>query len=392
MEQIGEIVGGDDTVGDNIGAPNILVCDDKPCLDEILVLIEIYVHLMDGNDKPGLLAAIQNAPTQTSTYHSLKTASPFLSDEVLTAMVHQTRMPLNWVEELLIDHVPLTDNLHTAIDTRATPFPTTMLLNIEQTSISRKFSDRKRVEMWISGLRFKRQLLLQQLLNTHFRNREMNEAIQLLEDENTLAADKHLTQLYIQQKDYVAASNKVSAIPEDGGVNTQFKQIQNLNISLKSNGKEYCEITPTDSTLLEQIVDAKNANSGYAETILYAAYGKDFEETTPVPPSNKTDWTPRENRRFLGTTELLRLIPNPTSERTTAYLQTPADQLFIQDLTGKIIAQYTLSDTQESVVIPTATFKEGMYLTILSFKEGMYLTILSFKGKIMAQNKMVVIH
>ncbi|MGB0932120.1 MAG: T9SS type A sorting domain-containing protein, partial [Chitinophagales bacterium] len=382
LKAIEDIDGGDDIVGDGITPPNIQICSGKICLDQILELIEEYIHLIDGNDTDGLIENIQDRPVSTLTYQALKAASPFLSDKVLTEIVHQVNMPIIWVEELLMEHVPLSRTVQTALNQRIPPLPSTVLHNLDQVSLGKQFSDRKRIELWILGLEFKRKQLLQQLLNGHFKNNEMDLAIALLEGEETVKADKHLTKLYIQKEDFTAATNKLTQIPDNGLVNSQFKQIQELNIFLKSNGKEYCEITPEDASMLEAIASSQNSNSNYAKAILHEAYGTEFEVQMP----DNFDGVQKSqalNTSFYvqNSLETLQLIPNPSTHSTIAYFEEKADRLLIQDITGKIVFDTVVEKDQAKVFINTSTLENGIYIVSLSWQ-----------GKPKAKNKLVVLH
>ena len=71
---------------------------------------------IDGGNTAALLAGVENLPAEYSTYQSLYSQSPYLSDEVLVRIGQATEMPEWQRGNLLIMNSPLTNSVMIAID------------------------------------------------------------------------------------------------------------------------------------------------------------------------------------------------------------------------------------------------------------------------------------
>ncbi|MCB0695065.1 MAG: T9SS type A sorting domain-containing protein [Lewinellaceae bacterium] len=68
------------------------LCDTGGCLDTLRMQLDSLSALIDGGDTDGLLGLISSSPSSSSTVTALLGASPYLSDEVLIAVIEASGM------------------------------------------------------------------------------------------------------------------------------------------------------------------------------------------------------------------------------------------------------------------------------------------------------------
>ncbi|HKK79880.1 MAG TPA: PKD domain-containing protein, partial [Phaeodactylibacter sp.] len=124
-------------------------CTTRACLDAVYQELRQIRQLIDGGDTEGLVAAIQNNPTATATYQALVDAIPYLSDEVLNALVN-SGISVTQRDYLLQQAAPLSSQMMHRVSTIVSSTTYQLLENKRQSDsyspMEEKIAERSQLE------------------------------------------------------------------------------------------------------------------------------------------------------------------------------------------------------------------------------------------------------
>jgi len=268
-------------------------------------------------------------------------------------------------------NLPVNQNLEYLLYTILTQIPSGIARQMLEMQAYNPFANTPgKLEQEIKELEFEKQLLLNhfiRLLTDPTHNR-YDDAIRLLEAEQNVAADKILTGTYISKNDYISATDKIALIPDVTKEDQDFKALNSLILTYSEQGKSLYEL---DSTELEFIRDLAYAcpltfAGANAQSILSLLFREEFDDCPP-PMGTRTAkiydahlYVPEDPETFsLGDN-----YPDPADDYTIIPYTLESENegvLEISDASGKIIANYKLSNNEHEFRLNTQALVAGIY-------------------------------
>lgn len=336
-------------------------------------ILDLDIKLQAGNGHL-LSTNISASPHNPLTWQTLQTASPYLSDQVLTDVVNQTLAPVEQAEAILVANAPLTQPVWDAIDNRPEPFPTSTLQHLSVIQNSGAISARQQLEWEIKNLEHHRGLMLSSLVRQAIAADDTEVAIDILAAEDGVTAKRWITALYIQEQSYDQAAVTLAEIPTDTEDQAQFVALQELNIALHSSGKTWTDMEEEEELVVRNIASSNTINAAYAQSVLRLTDDERFAAILPSrnqeeEGSNKATI---DQLQFLPThPQLIHIAPNPVEQEATIHIGLPPQAhaqtvltLQVQDVTGRVVRQYEVLPNQ-AVLLDRAELTNGIYFCTL---------------------------
>ncbi len=335
-------------------------------------IIAVFPYQADWNNglESDLITSINSAPLSPKTWQKLMDASPYLADEILIAAVEQLKMPVGKLQQLLVLHTPLSEEVWITIKKRSQPLPQGIIRAIEQASKGKNRSERQKLGLKIAALEYNAGLWLNAAVKLHLLEGNIDTAIKLLAEDKKPSSQRRQVELLLQKGDYKQASRLLEQLPDDED-NNYYQRLQQINIDLQANKGSYESLTKYQLRTLRQIAQSHSTSSGYARSILRIATGEQFPLSMP---KRKRRIVRKEattfNNQLVST---LTIVPNPAhSMATISWNNTMAvmpQQLALYDLMGRLIQKHQINAKQYSLSIDLDKLSNGVYIVALQTDE-----------------------
>ena len=336
------------------------LCNTRACLDTAYQKLREIASLIDGGDTEGLINALQNAPTAVATYQDLLAASPYLSDEVLQALLN-SGIAAAKRDTLLLQAAPLSKE---AMDAAQPIVSATVYQLLENSQQSTGYSpmDGKIAER--THWQGERSRILWQLLKTYLQQDSVATAEELLVQDSSAEATRSLIGLKLRQQDYSSARKHLNTMPDQTAGEQRINMMLDLEIDYHEEGDSFALTQLELEQLYEIADDTLSAESGYARAFLgltdqatflpaiappYSAQQQ--MQGMPLPPTASTASQP------------LQLVPNPASEEVNVRLpQTEGEwELQLWDISGRLARSWQI----QGETTPTLNLRglpKGLYV------------------------------
>lgn len=342
---------------------------------------------LDKGQTAQLLSAI-NSSMDAGQLKNFLLNNSFLSDETLLAFINRTiSTPPGIFKDVIIPNSPVSDDVIPALETKMSSLPPGIASQIKDAQSSNAYRTLTNIRREISALQVERQSVVNSILSVLVDN-DSTQAINLLEQENTVAADQILLGTYIAFGNLSAAQAKLAGMTAGNAEEQAFLDLQGMILNLELQGKSVFEMDSAQEQLVRNI--AAMSNSFLAKenacNLLYLV----FNEHCPDPlttislreqsPYNVIASGAKQPQIFyLGDN-----IPNPFNNTSAIPYSLPdgIEKAFINiyDITGKLINGYEVNSKNNKLVISSGGFENGVYL----YK-------LESNGEIFGSKKMVII-
>ncbi len=355
-----------------------IICDTPDCLDEKYSYLLTLKNAMDGNDKTGLLDKLQKQYSESTTKQALLDASPYLSDDILEALVNSAVPEVDKVA-ILLANAPLSETIMNLVDGKIPSDDYVQLVNVKASNpISARdglVQQIYRAEQAKNDVLFANINRLS-LLNDHT-------AIQsLLEADGTMQSSNLLVSLKAKWGDIVEAQALLQAMPETTAEEMEAKQIASINVLRYANNPTgVIEFDDNQLVILYLIAQGQTPQAAYAMSLLSTYHGDVFVPELPdlgVGALNRP--SSGEEQSIINPSFLA--YPNPVG--TTLHVnipELPKDGLTISlyDLLGKEV---------EHISVGASGVQE---INIQHLDSSVYLLSIQSKGNILHQQKISVI-
>ena len=345
---------------------------------------------LDGGDTQGLLDII-NTSSSGQSKNALKSASPYVSDEVLIWYA-ATTPPSGHFKQVILANSPVTFEVMEVIDAMNLPNGIRNQINAAQTGIA----DRFQIDQEISF--FDRQVSLAQgdLQDYYLRDTvivdNLDSMIAVLETDNGTVAQMQLTSAYAENEQYADARDVVSSLSDP--LFDSYVFVQSKLIDLAEQNFTYEELLD-DSIFISDLTSLAEDTTkhGYADAMVLselltgARYYEHIEEEAPVArmqntnEEDKSDAFGNENaeNRDINKDYHVTNYPNPFDGSTTIEVTSAENgTLTISDLMGR--------------TIKTTKVTQGISLINIGAQEllhGVYYCNLLIDGKTVTSWKMI---
>lgn len=194
----------------------------------------------------------------------------------------------------------------------------------------------------------------------------INEAVNLLEQENTTEANMTLAGTYIDQGNYSLAQQKLNSLPSTPDYQA-YVNLYTLYMNLKLAGRTIFEMDSVEQEQVRTIATMCPLNLAAlnAQAALYAINREYFADCpNNLKTAHQTPYAHTYERNggyYLGNN-----VPNPFSEKTIIPYLLPDDavisELIVTDVTGRTIKTYMLQKEMGFIEINMDEFSNGTYM------------------------------
>ncbi|MBI4947670.1 MAG: VCBS repeat-containing protein [Bacteroidetes bacterium] len=351
----------------------------------------LKVAASGNNDNENLC---KNLPAPGDIKELLIKNSP-LSDEVMIAFINRKcETPPGIFKDVMILNSPVTENTMPFLQEKLNSLPSGIATQIRaaQTDITNRTPGA--IAQDIKAAETERSAYLVQLISFYTENDSAQKAIDLLEQEHTVAADQTLLATYIADSNLVAAQQKLSSMTAANPAEQAYLDLQGMLLNLSLQGKSVFAIDSAQEAMVRNIAAASyGLASSNACAILSLVFNEECQ-IQQLPASAFRMQAPSviasEEKRslvvYLGDN-----IPNPFNNTTIIPYTLPDEaekaHINIYDVTGKLLRSY-------EVTTPFPSGRGGDGLLVISandFEDGVYMYNLETNGMILGNKKMIII-
>ena len=331
---------------------------------------------IDNGDTQGLLNSIATEPTKIYTYQDLETASPYLSDEVLSAIVQSSAMEYWKKDTLLHKNAPLSSRIMKAVDTVLHSSTYTSLLNV-RANIG--ISARALLEWDIEEKEQLKVLLLDTLTKLYLAGDISVQALpDTLAKEGTPFAKRAELGLYIQNKEWSNAQSLIDSLPIATQTEQNYQFTQDLALQVMTNSSFVLD--SIQDTTLRVIATEKTPESAYAQALLSLLKEELFDRD--LQQGNSSGSAKKEDSKGILISKELRVYPNPAKDNISILL--PSDlndnvNINFYNIVGKGIKTLSLSEGQSFIS-----------MSLKDFQSGIYLITIESHGSVLFETKLVI--
>ncbi|MGC9331463.1 MAG: T9SS type A sorting domain-containing protein [Bacteroidales bacterium] len=356
----------------------------KQVTDSLKLVLEDINASLDNGKTYELLDAIYGNTPPGKLKNKLIKNSP-LSDTVIHALLTEYPLPHGNFKNVMDLNLPVRKDLRSLFYSVLQQIPQGIAnqLYALQANYPGSISPGK-IEQEIDNTEMERQLLLNHLLillNDTIHNRR-EDAIFLLENEESLSAEKTLISTYIADGDYDLAASKLDALPTDDPDNADFVTLHQMLLSHYEQGNTLHHLDSSEIELIRTLAYQCPVNlaSTNAQSILYYL----FREVIPGCPAQmgtKNMPLAEEHPVITGAKRdnpvLEDNYPDPATDYTIIPYYLPEGsrgKIEIHDLQGKLLSSYKLSPGKNQVYANTEKLYPGVYLYSLDINGVTYIT------------------
>ena len=329
------------------------------------LLNDIYGNMSNGRLKNKLIA---NSP---------------LSDTVLYALMSEYPLSHGNFKNVMTINLPVSKNLTSLFYNVMAQIPqgiSKQLIPLQ--GVNFNYQNITSLNREIEHLNLERGFVLNQLLNrlTDSVNNRRDDALLLLELENTDWAKATLVASYIEDGQYSHAREKLLQIQSNDPLAQDFIDYQNMMLDIYEDNRTVYQMDSTEIAFIREL--AYKCPAGIASTNAQAILSLLYRENVPICPTMVGTKSIRINNNNNINDDkynkpILDIIlgdnyPDPASDYTIIPYYLPEDTdgiMEIYDAMGKVIAIYNLYQGDNQLNIDTKNLRPGIYTYTLITKE-----------------------
>lgn len=342
---------------------------------------------LDRNNTSGLIAAI-NGNTSAGNLKNLLIAHSPLSDEVLINYINSSKSSSPGLfKDVLTHNLPVSDEVYEIFEAKLNLLPAGIATQLRKLQgINPDYRTTTAVKSDIADISMQKQLYTNKFVNYLFNNNQNLQAINLLENENSIESNKTLLSYYISENNLVKAIEKVNIL--SNSESADYIDYNNLLISKFGDSLDVFDLDSAEVEYIRNLAYSNNISQevSNARAVLWLLFGENFDNSEDNDNNNKSlSLNNLQVEKHRLTNELLiGNNPNPVSSKTTVWYQLPSDNentlLIIFDATGKKVKEYKLNNEENSILVD-----------VLDLQNGLYTYSLSINNTIFESRKMIVI-
>ncbi len=378
--------------------------DDKSA--EISLLEAEFISVqsnLDGGDTETLLNAINSNMPNGQLKNLLLNNSP-LSDAVLIALITKNPpLPPGHFQQVMLANSPVSDVVLGILNTIINGLPNGIANLIEDAQINNPgIRTLTAVDREIITAKKSRGLALTCFISDLLEDGLVNSAIALLENENTLEADRILFGTYLANDDLATAGAKLNSMTANTQDEQDWIDLQDIVLQLAIETLTVFEIDAAQEQLIRNLAAQipESPVTTDAKSILRLVFGEDFPIVVPQLPQSKTGpGAPNEENFFEveaeaenhNNSEIHRVVhigknyPDPFDEITYIPYFIPAESerasLKIYNMNGGLLREISLDRGHNVLELRASDL----------WSEGIYFYTVEVNHEVVLHDKMVLI-
>lgn len=337
-------------------------CKTEECLDSLNNLLGNKRSLIDGGDTESLQNALSQAPNEQSTFDALSNAAPYLSDEVLLAVL-SSGMELSNQEAILLQNAPVSSSVLSAAQDIVSDDTYQALLDIRA---SEGYSAMEILLAEISDLSNQYSVGFHYLYQTAFVEGDWAAAENLLLEEGSFSSMRKLIGLKMRTGAFDEADAYVQALPTETDGQSIVADLLALEVAYRSNPIDHT-LSDEDEAYLQLLAeDTLSATYTYSRALLGRLTGAQFH--LPIAPDDTVEGLMQSNQNHLPASQLkeskeqISVIPNPAQDQVSVLLPGEPDANWTIDLfSAHGVGVKTLQVQGSQVEIKLQGLPSGLY-------------------------------
>ena len=324
-------------------------CKTEECLDSLNNLLGNKRSLIDGGDTESLQNSLAQAPNEQSTLDAVSNAAPYLSDEVLLAVL-SSGMELSNQEAILLQNAPVSPLVLNTAQGTISDDTYQALIDIRA---SEGYSAMEALLAEISDLESQRSAAFNYLYSTAFVEGDWVAAENLLLEEGSFSSIRKLIGLKLRTGAFSDAQAYLQALPVETDDQSIVADLLELEVAYRSNPIDYT-LSDGDEAFLQLLAeDTLSATYTYSRALLSTMTGAQFH--LPIAPDDQVDGLIQQNQGAavsqqskIRATKML-LSPNPAKGQVTVTLPvdaTPEWRLEIWSSSGISVRSLEIGSNQ----------------------------------------------
>ncbi|CAN5468650.1 hypothetical protein BH10BAC1_BH10BAC1_07490 [soil metagenome] len=327
--------------------------------------------LIDAGKDISLINAINSSMSLGSLKNLLLSKSPYLSDEVLIAVINRSNpLPPGHIKEIIIANSPVTQPVKDALNLISLPNGIRNQINGAQTGKSQRKITEDNIYYYQFQINVNKNDIIRAYVNDTTVDVQTDTIIQKIIDFEGIdpigiGRKEMLADLYTEKQDYVSAEAMLTET-EATHSKQNFAKIKRVNKSLKQSGLTTSALV-TDIVKKQKVdeVASENNYQGYepATNILQQEFEQSYSEPIDelIPSMHSYVAFEQETSQI----NLLGLYPNPSNglmQLDYSLNVGEVGELKIFDVTGRLVAQYNLNANENILQINQNILNDGLYL------------------------------
>jgi Secretion system C-terminal sorting domain len=352
-------------------------CKTKSCMDSTDVRLLQLVNGIDGGNQTNLLNLLSSSPSSISTSNTLKSASPYLSDVVLKAIVNATTMSPDNREALLLSNAPLSNEVMAAANGQVS---NSCWNNLVQIKNGGTVSARRTNEIEQEQLRIRKATAMADLTAEVIKTGDFNAADALWANNISFEAKRWKLDIRLEANDYAGAQSVLNLFPNTNPEEIYSKQVEQIWLNRFNTTTQY-KPNATQKAFLQQQATMGTRLGARARSVLWQLTGEYIDPIFEEIPLNlagasadrSENWTPKPVTRE----QRLMIQPNPANDYVDITLNgldlSQIKTIRVQSTTGVVVKEI-VPDTH-NFSISTDRFPSGIYFVQLIDQFGSYLAV-----------------
>jgi PKD repeat protein len=326
-------------------------CKTEECLDSLNNLLGNKRSLIDGGDTESLQNSLAQAPNEQSTFDVLSNAAPYLSDEVLLAVL-SSGMELPNQEAILFQNAPVSTLVLNTAQGTISDDTYQALIDIRA---SEGYSAMEALLAEISDLSNQYFAAFHYLYQTAFKEGDWAMAENLLLEDGSFSSTRKLIGLKLRTGAFSEAQAYLTALLVETDDQSIVADLLELEVAYRSNPIDYT-LSDGDEAFLQLLAeDTLSATYTYSRALLGAISGVEFH--LPIAPDATVEGLAQQDQGAAvpqhqkSRPENMVIMPNPAQGQVTVSLPidvTPEWQLELWNVSGIAVRSLEISSNQHN--------------------------------------------
>lgn len=352
----------------------------KPTVNALKLSVQEMQGSIDGGNTAALLALINSNAAPGQIKNTLLSASPYLSDEVIIALLQKNpALPHGHIKDIILANSPLTPAVMQVLSLINLPNGIKNEIQQAQTGIS----ERRILEAEINATETQAQSIINSIVRYYLDSSYIDSAVAYLTEQGNTEARCAIVPICLQYgSDTAIACTHLAALSQTSDSLMQttdtlrgkrlrnFCDLYTMLFRVKYSEGGYFALNTQDSLTLQGLIETKSPMGVHAQNLFALVYGKE-EELWAEPLNTGINARKAAEEKIENTvvkSTYLKVYPNPT--QTSIVVEVNADgyknkTIYLSDIQGRVLFEKKLDEELHSIIISDEILQQGMYFISL---------------------------